>query len=107
MTDSEKLDLLLVKFGSMENDISGLKEDVRGLKEDVSGLKEDVRVLKEDVSGLKEDVCVLKRDYKKLNNKLNKSVKELKTMDCMILDEVERVHAILDMHKADKTVHTA
>lgn len=93
MTDSEKLDLLLVKFGSMENDISGLKEDV-------SGLKEDVRVLKEDVRGLK-------RDYRKLNNKLNKSVKELKTMDSMILDEVERVHAILDMHKADKTVHTA
>ncbi|MCM1287350.1 MAG: hypothetical protein NC240_03490 [Clostridium sp.] len=93
MTDSEKLDLLLVKFGSMENDISGLKEDVRVLKEDVSGLKEDVRGLK--------------RDYRKLNNKLNKSVKELKTMDSMILDEVERVHVILDMHKADKTVHTA
>lgn len=93
MTDSEKLDLLLVKVGSMENDISGLKEDV-------SGLKEDVGILKEDVS-------ILKRDYKKLNNKLNKSVKELKAMDSMILDEVERVHAILDLHKADKTVHTA
>lgn len=79
MTDSEKLDLLLVKVGSMENDISGLKEDV----------------------------SILKRDYKKLNNKLNKSVKELKTMDRMILDEVERVHGILDLHKADKAVHTA
>lgn len=100
MTDSEKLDLLLVKVGSMENDISGLKEDV-------SGLKEDVGILKEDVSILKEDVSILKRDYKKLNNKLNKSVKELKAMDNMILDEVERVHAILDLHKADKTVHTA
>lgn len=86
MTDSEKLDLLLVKVGSMENDISGLKEDV---------------------SILKEDVSILKRDYKKLNNKLNKSVKELKAMDSMILDEVERVHAILDLHKMDKTVHTA
>lgn len=86
MTDSEKLDLLLVKVGSMESDISGLKEDV---------------------SILKEDVSILKRDYKKLNNKLNKSVKELKAMDSMILDEVERVHAILDLHKMDKTVHTA
>lgn len=25
----------------------------------------------------------------------------------LILDEVERVHAILDSHKADKAVHTA
>ena len=35
------------------------------------------------------------------------STAELKAMDSMILDEVERVHEILDKHKADTRVHSA
>ena len=31
----------------------------------------------------------------------------MQAIDEAILDEVERVHEILDKHKADKTVHTA
>lgn len=38
---------------------------------------------------------------------LIESTAKLKAMDEMILDEVEKVHSILDKHKADKTVHTA
>jgi len=65
MTDSEKLDLLLEKTVSVENEVS------------------------------------------KLKRQLLKSTAELKAMDEVILDEVERVHNILDKHKADKAVHTA
>ncbi len=142
MTDSEKLDLLIVKVGTIETDVSGLKEDVSELKTDVSslkedvselktdvsGLKEDVSELKEDVSGLKTDVANLKEDVSGLKEKVGgletdvgslktnfnnfrlqmlKSTAELKTMDDMILDEIERVHAILDKHISDKSLHTA
>ncbi len=59
------------------------------LKKDVSELKKDVTVLKEEVRVMKGEIIHLHR-YSDL-----------------ILDEVERVHSILDMHKADKRVHTA
>lgn len=36
-----------------------------------------------------------------------KYVAELKAMDSMILDEVERVHEILMQHKKDTSKHTA
>lgn len=49
----------------------------------------------------------MKKDINALKRQLMKSTAELKAMDEMILDEVERVHGILDKHKADKTVHTA
>ena len=65
MTDSEKLDLLLEKTVSVENEVSELKRQ------------------------------------------LLKSTAELKAMDEVILDEVERVHNILDKYKPDKAVHTA
>ncbi|MBQ4521732.1 MAG: hypothetical protein IJA10_02115 [Lachnospiraceae bacterium] len=65
MTDTEKLDLLLEKVISVENEVNKLKIQVM------------------------------------------KSTAELKAMDEMILDEVERVHAILNQHILDKTVHMA
>lgn len=36
-----------------------------------------------------------------------KSMAELKAMDSLILDEVERVHVILDKHMRDITKHPA
>lgn len=68
MTDSEKLDLILSKFDSLESESQDIKKDVNALK-----------------------------------RQLMKSTAELKTMDEMILDEVERVHSILDRHKSDTT----
>ncbi len=54
MTDSEKLDRLLMQM-------QGLKENVQGLKENVQGMQEDVQDLKEDVQGLREDVQNLQK----------------------------------------------
>ncbi len=89
MTDSE---LLLAIY----NDMKSMKKDVETLKEDVGTLKEGLTVVQEEVETVKRDVKHLK-----------KGVIKLEAMDEAILDEVERVHEILDEHKSDKTVHTA
>lgn len=54
----------------------------------------------EKLEGMEKNVNNLKRQ-------MMKSTAELKAMDEMILDEAERVHGILNKHKADKTKHTA
>lgn len=54
-----------------------------------------------------EKLDTLEKDVNALKRQVMKSTAELKAMDEMILDEVERVHTILDKHKDDKTVHTA
>lgn len=61
---------------------------------------EKLDLLLEKVSGIETEVNNLKRQQMK-------STAELKAMDELIFDEVERVHAILDKHKEDKKVHTA
>lgn len=43
----------------------------------------------------------------KLNALRNELLVEIRRGDALILDEVERVHEILDRHKNDKTKHTA
>lgn len=54
-----------------------------------------------------EKLDSLEKDVHSLKRQVMKSTAELKAMDEMIFDEVERVHEILDKHKSDKTVHTA
>ncbi|MDE6974698.1 MAG: hypothetical protein K2P38_16675 [Lachnospiraceae bacterium] len=96
MTDSKKLDLLLEKVTGIEKDVSELKKDMVEVKADIVELKKDVSELKKDVTVLKEEVKVMKGE-----------IIHLHRYSDLILDEVERVHGILDMHKADKRVHTA
>ena len=62
MNDSQKLDLLLVKFDGMSSDIKILKEDVAVLKEDVAVLKEDVKKLDLRVSKLEEQTAKLEKE---------------------------------------------
>ncbi len=79
MTDSEKLNVIISRLDSLECDMQDMKSEIQNVKKDVSTLKHQTA----------------------------KSIEELKTMDKLILDEVERVHNILDRHKADKAVHSA
>ncbi len=56
-----------------------------------------------DMQSMKDDLETVKRDVKHLK----KEAIKMQAMDEAILDEVERVHSILDKHKEDTTVHTA
>ena len=90
MGNNEKIDLILNKLDDLTLDMKGVKEDIGGLKNDVSELKEEVSELKEEVSVLNKDVNMLKE----------KAIK-LEKMDRLILDEVERVHEIMDKRTDD------
>ena len=59
------------------------------MKEEISGMKEEISELKDDMSDVKVET------------------KRLHHFDLLILDEVERVHEILNMHRADRSVHYA
>ena len=66
------------------------------LLEKVVGLDEKVTTLDQKVTGLEKDMIDVKADLRRLHRDAD-----------FILDEVERVHGILDKHKTDRTVHTA
>lgn len=57
---------------------------------------EKLDLLLEKVTGLEKDMIDVKADLRRLHRD-----------DNFIIDEVERVHEILDKHKEDRSVHTA
>ena len=89
MTDSEKLDLLLSKMVSVDNKVDALDSKVDALDSRVDALEHRMTSLEKDVSGMKSDLHQLHSD------------------DMLILDEVERVHEILERHINNRAVHTA
>ena len=59
------------------------------------------------MDSLESEIQDMKKDISAVKRQVMKSTAELKAMDEIILDEVERVHLILDKHKKDKSVPTA
>lgn len=86
MTDNE---LLLAMSDLLDKKLQPIKDDLQTTKDDLRNVKDDLEIVKRDVKHLKKKAI------------------SLQAMDEAILDEVERVHGILDKHKENKTVHTA
>lgn len=70
-------------------------------------LDQKLQPIKDEMQGMNQKVTDLEKDVNAVKRQIMKSTAELKAMDELILDEVERVHEILDKHIEDKTVHTA
>lgn len=59
------------------------------------------------IDSLENEIQEIKKDINSVKRQIMKSTAELKAMDKLILDEVERVHEILDKHEQNKSIHTA
>ena len=98
MTDTEKLDLLLEKVTKLES-LPERVAKLESLPERVANLES----LPEKVAKLTKEMGDVKSDLKRLH----KSVKRLHQDDMFILDEIERVHHILEQHMSNRSVHMA
>ena len=104
MTDNEVLNLILSEMQGMKTDIQTFKSDMLDMKSDIQNLKADMQDVKSDIRKLNVRVDNLESQLKQTERNLRKEIHK----ECsLVLDEVERVHAILDKHKADKTMHPA
>jgi predicted nucleic acid-binding Zn-ribbon protein len=59
----------------------------------------------ERLDKVEDDMMDLRSTMNERFNQVDNEIKELKGMDEMILDEVERVHNILEKHKKDPIAH--
>lgn len=97
MVDSEKIDLLLTIVQDMKAEMQDVKTDIQDMKAEMQDMKTAIVNTNSRVDSLESQ---LKQTERALKNEIHK--------ECfLVLDEVERVHAILDQHKYDKSVHTA
>lgn len=87
MTERQMLEAIFSGQQEMRSDIKQLQSDVKELKNDMVGVKSEIAGMKSKITGLESEIIGLKE------------------MDRMILDEVERVHDILDKHRQNTELH--
>ena len=62
MTDSEKLDLILLEIRGMKTDIQDLKTEMKEVKADIEDLKTEMKEVKADIEDLKSEMKEVKAD---------------------------------------------
>ena len=97
MTDSEKIDLLLLQMQAMNERFDGADIQIQAMKERLGGVNIQMQAMNERLDGVELQI---KSTERTLKNEIRKS-------ESLILDEVERVHMILDEHIHDTNKHTA
>jgi chromosome segregation ATPase len=95
MTNSEKIDLLLAEMQGMKSDMQSMKSDMRGMKSDMQDMKFNLQNMNNKIDTLESQI---KQTERVLRNEIKKEFG-------LVLDEIERVHSILDKHKADASMH--
>lgn len=117
-----KLNKFDVKLNKFDVKLNKFDEKLNGLEERIIGLEGTVSVLDGKIIGLEEKVTNLEQNTKEQFNFVNKRMDDIEVqikdteqhLSCKIdvtekilLDEIERVHEILDDHINNKAMHTA
>ncbi|WP_238724020.1 hypothetical protein [Diplocloster agilis] len=107
---------LKTEIAGMQTEITGLKTEITGLKTEITGIKTEIAGMQTEITGIKTEITGLKKEIVGIKVELSqkadkKDIEYLKNQirksERLLLDEVERVHEILDMHIKDTTRHTA
>lgn len=61
MTDSEKLDLLLIKVQGIETGMQGMKSEIQGMKGEMQGMKEKMNKLSLGQLEIRKEIIMLNR----------------------------------------------
>ena len=96
---NKKLDTIDTITVNIEQDVTGLKQDVTVLKKDVTGLKQDVTVLKEDVTEIKQDTAVLKEDVSGLKDRMDRLEYKMDISNTNISSMLERQNELSEQIK--------
>lgn len=92
MTDSEKLDLLLEQFKTMQGDISTMQGDISEMKRDIADNKSAIHTLQREVTDVRltlenetnQNIMRIAKGHLNLSRRLDESLKIDSEKDMMI-----------------------
>ena len=104
-----KLDPVKMEIAGMKSEISGMKSEIAGTKSEITEMKSEITGMKSEIAGMKSEITGIKAELAKKADKsdIEYLKYQIRKSERLILDEVERVHEILDRHIKDTSRHTA
>ncbi len=105
--------LLQALSDMMDQKLEPIKSELQVLEKEQSEMKSDLQTLKKEQSEMKSDLQALKKEQSEMKSDLQKQIKrtertlraEIVESENLILDEVSRVHTILNTHAENNKLH--
>lgn len=104
MTDSEKMDLILLEIQGMKSEMREMKADIRNLKEEMQEVKADIREMKAEMQEVKADIQNMKADIENMKTDIRilqedvQNLKEELALTNQRIDELDRKTANISLH---------
>lgn len=70
MTDSEKLDLILLKMQGMENEMQGMKAGMQGMETRMQGMETKMQGMENEMQGMETRMQTLENDLQEVKQKV-------------------------------------
>ena len=84
------LTTLVKTVGTMMEDQTVMKEDIKSLKEEQSVIKADIKSLKEEQTAIKEDIAIMRMENEKQFAKINKTLHYMKADHDLVWEKVHQ-----------------
>jgi len=99
----------------MKGEIQTIKGEVQTMKGEIQDMKGEIQDMKGEIQDMKGEIQTIKEDQAAMKSELQMQIKrteqnlrtEIRESENLILQEVSRVHHILNDHIGNQNVHTA
>lgn len=96
------------KLDPVKNEIQDMKGEIKSIKGEVQTMKGEIQTIKGEIQTIKEDQAAMKSELQMQIKRTEQNLRaEIRESENLILQEVSRVHHILNDHIENKNVHTA
>ncbi len=100
---------------TMKGEIQTIKGEVQTMKGEIQDMKGEIQDMKGEIQDMKGEIQTIKEDQAAMKSELQMQIKrteqnlrtEIRESENLILQEVSRVHHILNDHIGNQNVHTA
>ena len=108
-------DMMDQKLDPVKNEIQTIKGEVQTMKGEIQDMKGEIQDMKGEIQDMKGEIQTIKEDQAAMKSELQMQIKrteqnlrtEIRESENLILQEVSRVHHILNDHIGNQNVHTA
>ena len=104
----QKLDPVKNEIQDMKGEIQTIKGEVQTMKGEIQDMKGEIQDMKGEIQTIKEDQAAMKSELQMQIKRTEQNLRtEIRESENLILQEVSRVHHILNDHIGNQNVHTA
>lgn len=96
MTDSEKMDLILLKMQDMQSGMQGMQSDLRDMRSDMRGMQSEIQGVKSEIQGVKSEMQSMQTEIQGMQTEIQGMQSDIRGIKVELQDIKVRLSKVED-----------